>query len=101
MAILRHQLSKKTGTSCIDEEIDVHRRRTASMTGSRQQIASFRQPYAQQDFLCQNIVKLFVSRLVGIKYLFKYDSKGRERVTIQIQNEKARQEKIKRFAEYR
>lgn len=40
-------------------------------------------------------VELFVLRLSGIKYLFKYAPKGRDRVTILTQNKTAGHDEIK------
>ena len=61
-------------------------------------------PTLSRMFECHINVELCISRIGGIKYLFKYITKGRDRVTIEFRNESGTRivyDEIKNFQEAR
>lgn len=58
-------------------------------------------PFLSRKFDCHLNVELCISRVGGIKYLFKYITKGRDRVTLEIVNEKVVYDEIKKYQDAR
>ncbi|CDF41121.1 unnamed protein product [Chondrus crispus] len=58
-------------------------------------------PVLLQSFACHLNVELCVSRVGGIKYLFKYVCKGQDRVTMEITAENERYDEISNFQDPR
>ena len=58
-------------------------------------------PFLIRKFDCHLNVELSISRVGGINYLFKYITKGRERVTLEIVNEKSVYDEIKSYQDAR
>ena len=58
-------------------------------------------PFLSRKFNCHLNVELCVSRVGGIKYLFKYVCKGRDRVTVEFVNETARYDEISSYQDAR
>lgn len=58
-------------------------------------------PIPSRCFQCHLNVKVCISRVGWYKYLFKYVFKGRDRVTVELQNDKLRYDELFSFMDAR